>query len=42
MTRYAAPGTDGAIVSYQARYDHFIGGECVRRPRASTSRTPRR
>jgi len=29
MTRYAAPGTDGAIVSYQARYDHFIGGEYV-------------
>lgn len=29
MTRYAAPGTPGAIVSYQARYDHFIGGEYV-------------
>ncbi|MGW6054910.1 acetaldehyde dehydrogenase ExaC [Streptomyces sp. NPDC055189] len=29
MTRYAAPGTDGAVVSYQARYDHFIGGEYV-------------
>lgn len=29
MTRYAAPGTEGAIVSYQARYDHFIGGEYV-------------
>src|SRR6478672_7838715 len=29
MTRYAAPGSEGAIVSYQARYDHFIGGEYV-------------
>ncbi|OSZ60730.1 aldehyde dehydrogenase [Streptomyces pharetrae CZA14] len=29
MTRYAAPGTPGAIVSYQSRYDHFIGGEYV-------------
>ncbi|MBQ0985676.1 aldehyde dehydrogenase family protein [Streptomyces sp. F63] len=29
MTRYAAPGTDGAIVSFQPRYDHWIGGEYV-------------
>ncbi|GAA0488859.1 putative aldehyde dehydrogenase [Paractinoplanes deccanensis] len=29
MTVYSAPGTDGAIVSYQSRYDHFIGGEYV-------------
>ena len=29
MTRYAAPGTEGAIVSYQSRYDHWIGGEYV-------------
>ncbi|MEU8523819.1 aldehyde dehydrogenase family protein [Streptomyces sp. NPDC048577] len=29
MTRYAAPGTEGAIMSYQARYDHWIGGEFV-------------
>src|SRR5690349_7360110 len=29
MTRYAAPGTEGAIVSYQTRYDHYIGGEYV-------------
>ncbi|MFD5541111.1 aldehyde dehydrogenase [Streptomyces sp. NPDC127079] len=29
MTCYAAPGTEGAIVSYQARYDHFIGGAYV-------------
>ncbi|MFI0238583.1 aldehyde dehydrogenase family protein [Streptomyces sp. NPDC016845] len=27
MTRYSAPGTEGSVVSYQARYDHFIGGE---------------
>ncbi|MET8679501.1 aldehyde dehydrogenase [Streptomyces sp. NPDC004647] len=30
MTRYTAPGSDGAIVSYQPRYDHWIGGEYVR------------
>ncbi|MCH0539231.1 aldehyde dehydrogenase family protein [Streptomyces sp. MUM 203J] len=29
MTRYAAPGTDGAIVSYESRYDHWIGGAYV-------------
>ncbi|MFI7385597.1 aldehyde dehydrogenase family protein [Streptomyces sp. NPDC049813] len=29
MTRYSAPGTQGSLVSYQARYDHFIGGEYV-------------
>jgi aldehyde dehydrogenase len=29
MTRYTAPGTQGSVVSYQARYDHFIGGEYV-------------
>jgi aldehyde dehydrogenase len=29
MTRYAAPGEDGSVVSYQSRYDHFIGGEYV-------------
>ncbi|MZE76428.1 acetaldehyde dehydrogenase ExaC [Streptomyces xinghaiensis] len=29
MTRYSAPGTDGAIVSYRPRYDHWIGGEYV-------------
>ncbi|MEU8706326.1 aldehyde dehydrogenase family protein [Streptomyces sp. NPDC048565] len=26
MTRYAAPGTEGAIVSFESRYDHWIGG----------------
>ncbi|MCF6524392.1 aldehyde dehydrogenase family protein [Streptomyces sp. JJ36] len=29
MSRYAAPGTEGAVVSYQARYDHWIGGTYV-------------
>ncbi|MEU8814973.1 aldehyde dehydrogenase [Actinoplanes sp. NPDC048796] len=29
MTVYAAPNTDGAIVDYESRYDHFIGGEYV-------------
>lgn len=29
MTRYAAPGTEGAVVNYQARYDHWIGGSYV-------------
>ncbi|MBL7256815.1 aldehyde dehydrogenase [Paractinoplanes lichenicola] len=29
MTVYSAPGTDGAIVNYESRYDHFIGGEYV-------------
>ena len=27
MTRYAAPGQPGAQMSYQPRYDHWIGGE---------------
>ncbi|MEC4019126.1 acetaldehyde dehydrogenase ExaC [Streptomyces sp. H27-D2] len=29
MTRYSAPGSDGAIMSYLPRYDHWIGGEFV-------------
>ncbi|MGH3949240.1 MAG: aldehyde dehydrogenase [Pseudonocardiaceae bacterium] len=29
MTKYAAPGTEGSIVSYEPRYDHYIGGEYV-------------
>jgi aldehyde dehydrogenase len=29
MTRYAAPGTDGSVVSFESRYDHYIGGEYV-------------
>ncbi|WP_405532494.1 aldehyde dehydrogenase [Streptomyces avidinii] len=26
MARYAAPGTEGALMKYAPRYDHFIGG----------------
>lgn len=29
MPRYASPGSEGSIVSYQPRYDHWIGGEYV-------------
>ncbi|MER5971128.1 aldehyde dehydrogenase [Streptomyces sp. NPDC002055] len=29
MTLYSAPGTDGAKVSFQSRYDHWIGGAYV-------------
>lgn len=29
MTIYTPPGSDGAIVNYQSRYDHYIGGEYV-------------
>ncbi|MEU7907806.1 aldehyde dehydrogenase [Actinoplanes sp. NPDC049118] len=29
MTIYSPPGSDGAIVSYESRYDHWIGGEYV-------------
>ncbi|MFB9903667.1 aldehyde dehydrogenase [Allokutzneria oryzae] len=29
MATYAAPGSEGSIVSYRSRYDHFIGGEYV-------------
>ncbi|MEU9609734.1 aldehyde dehydrogenase family protein [Streptomyces sp. NPDC048057] len=29
MTRYAAPGSDGAIVTFPSRYDHWIGGAYV-------------
>src|SRR4051812_38346471 len=29
MTRYAAPGQPDAVMAYQPRYDHWIGGEYV-------------
>ncbi len=29
MTKYAAPGQAGGVVSYRPRYDHYIGGEYV-------------
>src|ERR1700748_1612915 len=29
MTIYSPPGSDGSIVSYESRYDNYIGGEYV-------------
>lgn len=29
MSRYVSPGSEGAIMSYLPRYDHWIGGEYV-------------
>jgi len=29
MTVYAAPGTDGSVMTYAERYEHYIGGEWV-------------
>jgi aldehyde dehydrogenase len=29
MAKYAAPGESGSVVTYQPRYDNFIGGEFV-------------
>jgi aldehyde dehydrogenase len=29
MTRFAAPGAPGALMSYASRYDHWIGGQYV-------------
>ena len=29
MTEYARPGADGALMSFQSRYDNYIGGEWV-------------
>ncbi|MET8757997.1 aldehyde dehydrogenase family protein [Lentzea sp. NPDC004782] len=29
MSKYAAPGQPGSVVTYRDRYDHFIGGEYV-------------
>jgi aldehyde dehydrogenase len=29
MTIYSPPGSDGAVVSFESRYDHWIGGEYV-------------
>ena len=29
MTVFARPGSAGALMSYQSRYDNFIGGEWV-------------
>ncbi|MDT0270183.1 aldehyde dehydrogenase family protein [Streptomyces sp. DSM 44915] len=29
MTRFASPGSEGALMRYEARYDHWIGGAYV-------------
>ncbi|MEV6830361.1 aldehyde dehydrogenase [Amycolatopsis sp. NPDC051102] len=29
MVQYAAPNTEGSVVSFESRYDHYIGGEYV-------------
>jgi aldehyde dehydrogenase len=29
MAIYSPPGSDGAVVNYESRYDHYIGGEYV-------------
>ncbi|WP_396899963.1 aldehyde dehydrogenase family protein, partial [Mycolicibacterium sp.] len=29
MTVYARPGAEGALMSFEARYDNYIGGEWV-------------
>src|SRR2546430_10724619 len=29
MAQYAAPNAEGSVVSYEPRYDHYIGGEYV-------------
>ena len=29
MTVYAPPGTEGSVVTFKSRYDHWIGGEYV-------------
>lgn len=34
---YAAPGAPDAPHTYKARYDNFIGGEWLARPRVSIS-----
>ncbi|MEV4509496.1 aldehyde dehydrogenase [Dactylosporangium sp. NPDC049525] len=40
MTRYAAPGQDGALVTFQPRYDHWIGGEYVKPVRGQYFENP--
>jgi aldehyde dehydrogenase len=29
MTVYARPGAEGSVISYESRYDHYIGGQYV-------------
>lgn len=38
MTRFAAPGQPDALMAYQPRYDHWIGGEYVAPAGGGTSR----
>ncbi|WP_433610614.1 aldehyde dehydrogenase [Dactylosporangium sp. CA-139114] len=40
MTRYAAPGQDGSLVTFQSRYDHWIGGEYVKPARGQYFENP--
>ncbi|GAA4257904.1 hypothetical protein GCM10022255_076520 [Dactylosporangium darangshiense] len=40
MTRYAAPGQDGALVGYEPRYDHWIGGQYVKPVRGQYFENP--
>jgi len=40
MTRYAAPGQDGAVVTFAPRYDHWIGGEYVKPARGQYFENP--
>ncbi|WP_432831530.1 aldehyde dehydrogenase [Dactylosporangium sp. CA-092794] len=40
MTHYAAPGQDGALVGYEPRYDHWIGGQYVKPVRGQYFENP--
>jgi aldehyde dehydrogenase len=40
MARYAAPGQDGAKMTYEPRYDHWIGGEYVKPQRGQYFENP--
>ena len=40
MAKYAAPGTDGSVVTFKDRYDHFIGGEYVAAGQGPVLREP--
>ena len=42
MTVYARPGAEGSLMTFQSRYDNYIGGEWVAPARADTSRTRHR
>jgi aldehyde dehydrogenase len=40
MTTYAAPGQPGSVVTYETRYDHWIGGEYVKPVRGGYFENP--